>query len=281
MNRLLSYLVVILGLIAIGAGLYLWLQPRDDAPVATITPPAGHSDALAEQEELPPPPAEPQPEIQHPIEQPPAPDPALAEAPDIGVAMSRLVGREALLALFNLDRFVYRAVATIDNLARPHAAPALWPVNPTPGRFATEGAAPGERIAAANYARYRAFVTAVTRVDSAQAVALYRQLYPQFQQAYEELGYPRGYFNDRLVAVIDHLLATPEPGEPVAVVLPEVKGPHEMRRPWVRYEYADASLEALSSGQRMLLRMGPENRKALKAKLAEIRRLLVRDAPRN
>ncbi|VCU68425.1 hypothetical protein PIGHUM_00476 [Pigmentiphaga humi] len=275
MSRL-SYFVVVLGLAAIGAGLYLWLRSPSEPPViATQQPPA-----MAETAEPPAQAAEPQPEIQHPIE-PPAADaaaPEPAEQPDVGVALNGLIGRDALVSLFNIDHFAHRAVATIDNLARPHAAPALWPVNPTPGRFAAEGAAPDERIAAANYARYRPFVAAVTGVSSDRAVALYKQLYPQFQRAYEELGYPRGYFNDRLVTVIDTLLATPEPDEPLALALPEVKGPHELRRPWIRYEYADPALESLTSGQKMLLRMGPDNRRALKAKLVDIRRL-VRDAP--
>ena len=39
---------------------------------------------------------------------------------------------------------------------------------------------------------------------------VYERLYPLFQQAYEDLGYPGKYFNDRLVEVIDHLLQTPE-----------------------------------------------------------------------
>ena len=55
------------------------------------------------------------------------------------------------------------------------------------------------------------------RSEPSQAAALYRRLYPLFQQAYAELGYPTGHFNDRLVEVVDHLLAAPEPTQPPAV----------------------------------------------------------------
>jgi hypothetical protein len=48
--------------------------------------------------------------------------------------------------------------------------------------------------------------------------------------------------------VIDHLLATPEVGGPIAVVTPHVL-----------YEYASAELEERSAGQKALLRAGPEN----------------------
>jgi hypothetical protein len=37
------------------------------------------------------------------------------------------------------------------------------------------------------------------------------------------------------------------------------------------YTYADASLEARPAGQKLLIRMGPENAQAVKAKLTEFR----------
>jgi hypothetical protein len=88
--------------------------------------------------------------------------------------------------------------------------------------------------------------------------------YPLFQQAYRELGYPDGYFNDRLVVVIDHLLQTPDVTQPVALTQPNVM-----------YEYADPALESRSAGQKLLLRSGPENETAIKAKLREIRAALT------
>jgi len=42
-------------------------------------------------------------------------------------------------------------------------------------------------------------------------------------------------------------------------------------RPHVLYEFADAELEALSSGQKLLLRMGPENGKTVKQILRDLR----------
>ena len=37
------------------------------------------------------------------------------------------------------------------------------------------------------------------------------------------------------------------------------------------YQYADPMLENLSAGQKMLVRMGPQNEAAVKAKLKELR----------
>ena len=42
-------------------------------------------------------------------------------------------------------------------------------------------------------------------------------------------------------------------------------------RPWVLYEYEDPALQKLSAGQRILLRMGPDHLRRVKAKLREIR----------
>lgn len=110
---------------------------------------------------------------------------------------------------------------------------------------------------------------------------LYVRLYPLFLQAYEELGYPGKSFNDRLVKVIDQLLETPELTGQVKLTLTQVQGPIPSTRPWVRYEFADASLEARPAGQKILLRMGGTNMRALKAKLAEFRdRIAARSAPR-
>ena len=72
---------------------------------------------------------------------------------------------------------------------------------------------------------------------------LYIRFYPLFQQAYVDLGYPDRYFNDRLVAIIDHLLSAPRIDRTVALVQPKVF-----------YEYADESLEAQSWGRKTLLR---------------------------
>ncbi|NIL96265.1 MAG: DUF3014 domain-containing protein, partial [Planctomycetales bacterium] len=58
-------------------------------------------------------------------------------------------------------------------------------------------------------------VKMLAALDTKQVVAVYRRLYPLFQEAYESLGYPNAYFNDRLIEVIDHLLATPQVSDPV------------------------------------------------------------------
>ena len=144
-------------------------------------------------------------------------------------------------------------------------------MQPTKQRFTTQGKGEKETIAPNNAARYNPIVMLAESIDPAKAAKVYARLYPLFQQAYEELGYPGRYFNDRLVAVIDHLLQAPEPAGPVPVRLVEVKGKVQSQRPWVRYEYADPQLESLSSGQKIMVRVGLENERKLKASLRGFR----------
>lgn len=251
----------------LGGATYVWWLRQQARPVAALPPAAAPAVPAPAA-----PPAASAPAILHPV---PA-DAAVPVPPDrIDDAVVALIGKEAALNFLQLADFPRRIVVTVDNLGRAHAAPALWPVNPAAGRFSVDAQGDAARLARANAQRYAAFVQLVERVDAARAVELYFGLYPQFQQAYEELGYPGRYFNDRLIEVIDLLLATPEPAQPPALRLTEVQGPVKPTRPWVHYEFVDPALQALPAGQKMLIRMGPDHERRLKARLREFRRQLL------
>ncbi|EXU78691.1 hypothetical protein AX13_10135 [Comamonas aquatica DA1877] len=209
---------------------------------------------------------------QHPVAAPadtasPAPDAAGFEQ-----AVGDWLGRPQVLKFVALQGLAHHIVATIDNLPRGHAAPRLWPLYPVGGRMLTQQAADGSlQIAPGNSARYDAVVGWIASVDVAQAAALYRRFYPVLQQAYEALGYPGQYFNDRLVAVIDHLLQAPEVQGPLALRLVEVQGSVAPLQPWLRYELADPQWQSLSAGHKILLRLGPAHAQTLKAQLRALR----------
>jgi hypothetical protein len=264
--------VVIVAILAVAFAWWRWSLQKEVAPeaqpVATAPAPV---DAPAPVATGP----------QNPVQDLAEPDktlPALNDA-DARVtgALNELLGRKAVTSFLQPDGFVRRVVATVDSLPREHATSRLWPVLPTPKRFEIQGRGDARTIGPDNGNRYTPFVLFVESVDTSRAVALYARHYPLFQQAYEELGYPGRYFNDRLVAVIDHLLKTPEPAGPVRVKLTEVKG-EAMENPWTRYEFADPELESLSAGQKILIRMGPVNERRIKAKLTELRHQLATGA---
>lgn len=227
-------------LIALGAGAWYW-QKRQSAEPETVTAEAVVAD---------------EPRILNPIETPAGTDPALSAIEQVAA----LVGAERFAAMFVPDDFVRNVVATVDNLARPKVAARMNPAKPPEGAFVTAGNEGNPVLGAANFGRYTAWVALVDSLDPDATVELYRRLYPQFQSAYENLGNPDGYFNDRVIEVIDHLLAAPEPPDTIA-----------LRRPHVLYEFADPALEAESAGRKLLLRMGPGNAARVKMKLRDIR----------
>ena len=106
-------------------------------------------------------------------------------------------------------------------------------------------------LGAANFARYAPWIELVDSLDADATAALYRRLYPQFQAAYENLGNPDSYFNDRVIEVIDHLLSAPEAPATIALVQPNVL-----------YEFADPALEARVGGPQAPAAHGTGQRRA-------------------
>lgn len=257
MNKTTERLIFVGLALIVAVGGYLWWT-RQDAP----PPPA------AKVEPPPPAPAPSEPAIEHPIAQaePPEPLPALADS-DAAVRKSLVdaVGEKAIGEFLIATGIVRRIVATVDNLPRPKLSQKVLPVKPPSGNFVIAGTGDDAVIAADNAARYAPYVKAAEAIDTKKLVDVYVRFYPLFQQAYRELGYPKGYFNDRLVQVIDHLLLTPE-----------IKGPIRVAQPKVLYEFADPELESRSAGQKLLMRIGVDNAQRVKAKLREIRRAVAR-----
>jgi hypothetical protein len=175
-------------------------------------------------------------------------------------ALADLMGKPTVDRIFKPELLVRHIVVSIDNLSRRHLAVELRPTKPLAGAFIATGNDQQGTIDTANFQRYVPYVQAVQALDMKRLAAVYVRFYPLFQQAYQSLGYPNGYFNDRLVVTIDNLLATPDITTDISLV-----------RPNVMYQFADPKLEELSAGQKLLLRMGPTNAAIVKAKLRELR----------
>jgi hypothetical protein len=231
-----------------------------------LLPPAPHVEAPPAREA----PAAPQ-GPQHPIAsaEAPHPLPTVKESdPALRDAIGGVIGADAFQRFFEPEDILHRIVATVDNLPRKSYASRLDPVKTPTTPFATTGKDDALAIAPANAARYAAYLRVLEAVDPDKLVGAYVHFYPLFQKAYVDLGYPNGYFNDRLVEVIDNLLETPDVEGPVRLVVPHVL-----------YEYADPDLQSRSAGQKILLRMGRENAARVKAKLRDIRARVVKSKP--
>lgn len=198
----------------------------------------------------------------------PPPDMSQSDAALLA-ALPVATGPGAVAEYLEPDGIIRRIVVTVDNIPRQKIPAGHRPVR----RFGEPFHADGDELHATldqqNYARYKPYVAVVRNLDVAALMKIYLRFYPLLQQAYQDLGYPKGYFNDRLVETIDVLLAAPQPSAPIDLV-----------RPNVLYEYADPALEALPAGQKLMIRLGPDNAATIKAKLSELRAALTAAARR-
>jgi Protein of unknown function (DUF3014) len=177
--------------------------------------------------------------------------------------LASLMSKESLMKIIRVEQLIHNIVVTIDNLPNQGLPVNTMPVTPVPGNLVTSVADGEMSMSPKNTARYTPYVRLAGMVNTEKLVALYLRFYPLFQQSYEELGYSNKYFNDRVIEVIDHLLAAPDIKEPVKLIQPKIV-----------YLYADPNLEGRSTGQKILMRIGSDNEAKVKTKLQEIRQEL-------
>lgn len=287
MNRS-AWVGLLVGLALLAGIYYVYFRPEPVADPQWMPPPVAEDSELPDPEE-----AASDPPIQHPM--PPAPEPDAPEAAgDAGTppavpaeplpeledsdeaatqALRELFGAEPVESFLIPRDLIRRVVLMVDSLDREPLPLWLRPVRRVPGSLAVDAQGSGDQqvlsLASANAARYEALVKVFLAVDARAAAAVYQRYYPLFQDAYDRIGNPRRrYFNDRLIEVLDHLIATPAIEAPVALV-----------RPKVVYLYADPALEALSSGQKAVLRLGSTQSAQVLGKLRELRSAVLALSP--
>jgi hypothetical protein len=239
--------------VAIAVLAYLWSRRQPPEPAAL--PPAAPVESRT-------------PGPVHPL----APLPAETPLPPLEAsdavadeAATSLLGDSKWRDLLQPDNAVRRWVVTIDALPRERLAQRMSSVRPVAGALVVEGEPDALTLSPANFARYEPYVALAEAIDPAALVRVYRRLYPLLQQAYADLVRPDGYFNDRLIEVLDHLIAAPDYPASIQLVQPSVV-----------FKLKDPELESLSVGRKALLRMGPDNARRVKAVLERLRTEIVR-----
>jgi len=178
---------------------------------------------------------------------------------------NRLFDASSVKMMFRNTNFIPRVVVTVDNLLNKSISPEQFPTTSVRGKFKVSGREGSQILSQLNYKRYRLYIKMLESVNQQELVRAYIKMYPLFQQAYLDLGKQDVYFNDRLVDVIDDLLISPEINKPI-----------KLSRKSVMFKFADSQLESLSTGQKIMIRMGPENAKRVKKVLASIRKMLLK-----
>ena len=257
------YIPILLAIAVAAALTWYWIEINREAPPAQ--PPPAVVQPVAKEPRSP---LHPFPRVESPV----APGGEMVTLPSLDqsdeylkLALADVLGSRTVAEMLAERDLIARIVATVDNLPRDHVAERIRPVPGLGGAFDAEAINNNEfTISGDSYRRYDVLVDLVASADLKELTAVYGRFYPLFQKAYVDLGYPNAYFNDRLVAVIDHLLTTPVIEEPIKVV-----------RPHVLYEFADMDVESLSSGKKLLIRMGSEHAARIKATLRELRQLIA------
>ena len=115
------------------------------------------------------------------------------------------------------------------------------------------------RVEASSFVRWESVVRALQSIPARDAAQVYVNVKPLFDEAYRELGYPDGDFDQALLKAIRMLQATPAHTGDLAL----------LRRDGY-FEHEDAALRSLPPVQKQLLLMGPENRARILAWLDQL-----------
>lgn len=257
----------------VASGLVAWkYYPRDaDHAASTAAAPATGPAPVLDPAPTAPPDAYPIDAVPVLPDAPATPLPALDQSDaEAMAALAAAAGGADIAAWLRAEFLLSRLVATIDALPRSTVTRNVYAARPVAGTLAVADREGRRWLDPGNEARYASAVALFEAVDSRQLVSAYVRFYPLLQQAYRDLGVPDRQFNDRLVEVIDHLLAAPAPDGPLELVRVPDK-PH--------WAFADPRLEAASVGHKAMVRLGPAQAGRVKAKLRELRALLAGQSP--
>lgn len=262
------------GAIALGTWFYLSGDDKKPAPVVI--------------KELPAAPAVPQIEDEVITQAPDIPEQALPveettdsgetqtiEFPDLGdsdgftrALLEPLSDSGELAQWLGTDSLLQKAVAVVDGLARGVLLKKVIPEPLPEGSFTVVTEQDVIWLDEANYTRFDSYTDAVTSIPPQSLANSFHTLRPLLEKAYGELGGQPEAIDNRIIAAIDRMMATPDHN-----------GPFALKRESVHYQFADPTLEALPGIQKQLLRIGPKNRTKLLNYLKELRvALLAQDA---
>jgi hypothetical protein len=247
----------VIGVVLLSAlGATAWWFTRGEPERPPLPPPPA---PVAPEPAPPPPPLPPPlplPEILPPPPEP-KPPPVLDESDPLVRESAAQLSSAALLADWLApDELIRRFVAAVDSVAegrspREQLEP-LWPTE----KFRVREDEGHMLITSASWSRFEAMTNVFAALDPRETVAVYRELQPLFEEAYDDLGYPDRSFDEALADAIVELLRSPVLVGEVAVA-PRV----------ISWEYTDPELESLSAAQKALLRTGPMNAPRIQTQL--------------
>ena len=177
-------------------------------------------------------------------------------------------GGKALAQFVAGDYAVERAVAIIDALRRGEVPYKLLPVGKPSTTFPISDNGLRVTLDTAGFNRYDGFAQWVGGLDTTALVSLLNDYEMIATQALTRMGVSDFDIRSAVLAATTQILSTPQ----VAVDA-------ELMRREANWVYMDPELEALSSLQKQVLRMGPENADIIQQKARDIRGVLLDGSP--
>ena len=175
-------------------------------------------------------------------------------------------GGKALAQFVAGDYVVERAVAIIDALRRGEVPYKLLPVGKPSTTFPISDNGLRVTLDTAGFSRYDGFAQWVGGLNTPALVSLLNDYEMIATQALTRMGVTDFDIRSAVLAATTQILSTPQ----VAVDA-------ELMRREANWVYIDPELEALSSLQKQVLRMGPENADIVQQKARDIRGALLDD----
>ena len=175
-------------------------------------------------------------------------------------------GGKALAQFVAGDYVVERAVAIIDALRRGEVPYKLLPVGKPSTTFPISDNGLRVTLDTAGFSRYDGFAQWVGGLNTPALVSLFNDYEMIATQALTRIGVTDFDIRSAVLAATTQILSTPQVGADAELMRREAN--------WV---YMDPELEALSSLQKQVLRMGPENADIVQQKARDIRGALLDD----
>jgi Protein of unknown function (DUF3014) len=237
-------LALVVLLLAAGGGYVLWRRGQK-APQPAQAQPADKVQVRQETTQIPLPPLE-------------GTDALVREL------VGGLSAHPVVAAWLATDRLIVNFVVVTGRIADGQSPVAeLKAIGPVGAPFRVRTSAKGAMtIDPSSYRRYDKYAQAVAAIDAQGAARAYQTLKPRIDEADRNFG-GGGNFDPELERAIVELLK-----------VPVVEGDVALKQAGIGYAFADPKLEGLSRAQKQLLRMGPENVRAIQGKLRAIAAVL-------
>jgi hypothetical protein len=262
--------VVILFIIAGGAYYLLGSeerQPEVEVTTPVILPEIIPEEPLATDANVPEPEAVLEPETTQATEEP-QPEvesvPALADSDQYVKQKTLAVANGMKIDPILVEKDLVRHfVVFIDNLAQGELARKVSPLKAPDSQFTVSDVSNKTYLNPDSYHRYDLYADFLSNLDEQQLAITYKQLTPLLSKAFDELGYGDKEFNTRIIEAIDVMLAAPIIEQAI-----------ELNSISVNYKFVDPELETLPNAQKLMIRMGPDNSKKVKAALRKLKKQL-------